>query len=73
MKRHLETLRYEWPLALIVAMLVSAFVFLIVVVITGRTAEAVTCEERGGHIYNRTVGKIHYHKCVTDDNQVIVL
>jgi hypothetical protein len=41
--------------------------------IATQSADSESCELQGGHIYSRTVGKMHYHKCVTDDDEVIRL
>lgn len=56
---------------------VTAFVILVIVgfflIIANESEKKQRCEDLGGHIYERQVGKIHYEKCVTDDDQVIVL
>jgi hypothetical protein len=51
---------------------ISLLIWVIMWAINQQTAEAQACEDLGGHMYNRQVGKLHYHKCVTDDNQVIL-
>lgn len=30
------------------------------------------CEDLGGHVYSRKVGKITHYKCVSDDNKVLL-
>jgi hypothetical protein len=50
-----------------------ALIWVIMWAIATQSADSESCELQGGHIYSRTVGKMHYHKCVTDDDEVIRL
>jgi len=58
-------------LAAIVVAGVFVFVAFLAFIIALDDKDAQECEDRGGHVYSRQVGKVHYHKCVTDDNVVL--
>jgi len=59
-----------------VVAVICAFVILATILIwwvmSTISAEAESCEQRGGHLYSRQVGKVTHHKCVTDDNEVLM-
>lgn len=57
----------------VAVVLISAFIWGLVWVVGQYSDEAQSCEDQGGHMYSRQVGKVRYHKCVTDDDQVIRL
>lgn len=54
-------------------LLVLAVLSLMVWALGSGRAENQSCEDNGGHVYSRTIGKLTYKKCVTDDNQVLEL
>lgn len=73
MKR--QKMSYEAERGIIIMLAVLFFISLIwgiSWIVSQESEESKSCEAQGGHVYSRQVGKIHYHKCVTDDNQVIV-
>lgn len=56
-----------------IGLFIAFAIALVAVVILAQSHEEQACHDAGGEYYSRTVGKIHYHKCVTDDNKVIDL
>jgi len=54
-----------------IALFVAFAVALVAVVLLAQSHDQQACRDAGGEYYSRIVGKIHYHKCVTDDNKVI--
>jgi len=59
------------------AAVVAVFAILVVLLVTWvasmKSERQNACEDRGGYLYSRTVGKVTKEKCVTDDDLVIQL
>lgn len=73
MNRHqIDRWERQRVLAIALAMVfIISLIWVVVWAVTYNGKQAESCENQGGHMYSRQVGKITYTKCVNDDNEVI--